>query len=149
VSGSVIHTTSASGFIGNFGQANYAAAKMGVIGLSRVVALEMRRFGVRSNVVGPVALTRMGQAGDGDDVTPELRERFDPANVSPLVAWLAAANCPANDQVFHVYADRVVVLEMPCVANDLRLGRRWTLADLDRYLPQQLASTPQLEFFTR
>src|SRR5262249_10934033 len=107
VNSSVIHTTSASGFIGNFGQANYAAAKVGVIGLSKGVAVEMARHGVRSNVIGPAALTRMGQTGPGEAVTPEQRERFDPANVAPLVAWLAGADCPANNQVFHVYGDRI------------------------------------------
>src|SRR6202050_4401277 len=58
-SGSYVHMTSTSGLVGNFGQANYMAAKMGIVGLSRGIALDMARFGVRSNCVAPFAWTRM------------------------------------------------------------------------------------------
>ena len=58
-SGAYVHMTSTSGLIGNFGQANYMAAKLGIMGLSRGIALDMARFNVRSNCIAPFALTRM------------------------------------------------------------------------------------------
>src|SRR5579859_881154 len=58
-SGSYVHMTSTSGLVGNFGQANYMAAKLGIMGLSRGIALDMARFGVRSNCIAPFAFTRM------------------------------------------------------------------------------------------
>src|SRR3546814_5043309 len=58
-SGAYVHMTSTSGLIGNFGQANYAAAKLGIVGLSKSIALDMQRFGVRSNAIAPFAWTRM------------------------------------------------------------------------------------------
>lgn len=58
-SGAFVHMTSTSGLIGNFGQANYSAAKMGIVGLSKSIALDMARFGIRSNCVAPFAWSRM------------------------------------------------------------------------------------------
>src|SRR3546814_6249606 len=58
-SGAYVHMTSTSGLIGNFGQANYAAAKLGIVGLSKSIALDMQRLGVRSNAIAPFAWTRM------------------------------------------------------------------------------------------
>ena len=66
-SGSYVHMTSTSGLIGNFGQANYMAAKLGIVGLSRGIALDMARFNVRSNCVSPFAWTRMVQSIPGRD----------------------------------------------------------------------------------
>ena len=144
VSASVIHTSSASGLIGNFGQANYGAAKAGVVGLSHVMALELGGIGVRSNVISPAAATRMGQptpVAHGAEPQPagdELHQQFDPDRVSPLVAWLAAPDCPSQDQLFHVYGNRVTVLALT-VAADLKSDSTWTLAQLDHELTPRLA----------
>ena len=73
-SGSMVHFTSTSGLIGNFGQANYAAAKLGIIGLSKSIALDMARFGVRSNCMSPFAWSRM--IGTIPSNTPEQQERL-------------------------------------------------------------------------
>src|SRR3546814_899270 len=74
-SGAYVHMTSTSGLIGNFGQANYAAAKLGIVGLSKSIALDMQRFGVRSNAIAPFAWTRMIDSIPTD--TPEQQKRVD------------------------------------------------------------------------
>lgn len=136
----MIHTASSSGYLGNYGQANYGAAKMGIVTLSKVCAIEGARFGVRSNVIGPAAATRMAATvpgtplGSPDDVPPLM----DPANVSPLVGWLAAEDCPATGQVFHVYGNRIIVVRVSQIAADVRTEGRWTLEQLDAELPGNL-----------
>lgn len=137
----LVHTSSASGFIGNLGQANYGAAKMGLLALSQIARLEGSRFGLRSNVIGPAAQTRLGDAG----ATPI--PLLDPANVSPLVVWLASEACPANGQVFHVYGTRIVVVEQAGIVADVRTNERWTVDDIDREIPPHLVEPPDLAPF--
>jgi NAD(P)-dependent dehydrogenase (short-subunit alcohol dehydrogenase family) len=115
--GSVVMTSSGSGLYGNFGQANYGAAKMGLVGLTRVLALEGARAGVRVNAIAPLARSQMTE-----DVLPEdVLQRLDPAWVSPLVGWLADSACGLTGQVYSVaggrYA-RVAVVEGPGVTFD-------------------------------
>src|SRR5690349_5777615 len=74
-SGSFVHMTSTSGLVGNFGQANYMAAKMAIVGLSRGIALDMARFNVRSNCIAPFAWTRMIDSIPAN--TPEERTRIE------------------------------------------------------------------------
>ncbi|HEX9888970.1 MAG TPA: SDR family NAD(P)-dependent oxidoreductase [Nitriliruptorales bacterium] len=146
----LVHTTSASGFIGNFGQANYGSAKMGVLALSQIARLEGAGYGLRSNAVGPAAATRMSGTIPGREEVAEDDPRaalLHPGNVSPIVAWLAAADCPANGQVFHVYGNRVIVLETARPAADLRSEGRWTLEELDRQLPPNLVEPPSVAAF--
>jgi NAD(P)-dependent dehydrogenase (short-subunit alcohol dehydrogenase family) len=144
VQASVIHTSSIAGYLGSFGQANYSAAKLAVVALSRVIQLEGARYGVRSNVISPSARTRL-TGGAPAPSTPGFDPR-DPANVSPLVAWLAAAECPANGQYFQVYGSRLLVLRLPPIVHDLsNAAGRWTLEDLDRELPSRLISYPTVE----
>lgn len=150
VDASVVMTTSIAGFAGNFGQANYATAKLGMLALSQVVALEAGGFGVRSNAVSPGARTRISMTMPGADEAFTAAEQaggFDehhPANVTPLVVWLAAAGCPATGQVFHLSGDRLVVSSMPPLIHELRKGRRWTLDDLDAELPSLLVAPPSV-----
>jgi NAD(P)-dependent dehydrogenase (short-subunit alcohol dehydrogenase family) len=134
----LVHTSSASGFIGNFGQANYGSAKIGVLGLMQIARLEGASYGLRSNAVGPAATTRMSES------TPDSGDGFlDPAYVSPVVAWLMAADCPANGQLLHVYGNRVVVMATAAVAADLRHAGGWTLEALDEQVAPHLV-TPLL-----
>lgn len=109
VSGRVINTTSGTGLFGNVGQANYGAAKAGILSLTLITALEMRRYGVTANAISPIATTRMTadlalapgeSAGDFDP--------RDPANASGVVAYLASdAASWLTGQVFRVDGNRV------------------------------------------
>ena len=135
VDASVVHTSSASGLVGNLGQANYASAKAGVLGLSRVVSLEAGRYGVRSNVIAPAATTRMAGANTyaGDDPTG-----LDPSRVSPLVVWLSSPGCAARDQLFQVHGRRIQVLRSPVITAELLTDDRWSLEELDARLSPAL-----------
>ena len=145
VAGSVIHTTSLAGLVGSFGQANYASAKLGVVGLSRVVALEGAKYGVRSNAVSPSARTRIETSLKPPP--PGVFDVFDPDNVSPLVVWLATADCPATNQVFQAYGNRVEVIGPSAIAVDVRTEGRWTVEALDRALRNKLPKPPRLGDF--
>ena len=145
VAGSIVHTTSLAGLVGNFGQAAYAAAKLGVVGLSRVAALEGAKYGVRSNALSPSARTRIETSLKPPP--PGVFDVFDPANVSPLVAWLARADCPATNQVFQAYGNRVEVIGPSAIAVDVRTEGRWTVEALDRALRGKLPKPPGLGDF--
>ena len=95
--GRVVNTTSGSGLFGNFGQANYAAAKMGLVGLTRTLANEGVKYNVKANAIAPIAFTRMTE-----DIMPGMEEKLEPSKVSPLVAWLVHEDCPATGEVFSV-----------------------------------------------
>ena len=145
VAGSVVHTTSLAGIVGNFGQAAYASAKLGIVGLSRVAALEGAKYGVRSNAVSPSARTRIETSLQPPP--PGVFDVFDPANVSPLIAWLARADCPATNQVFQAYGDRVEVIGHSAIAVDVRTAGRWTTDALDKALRDKLPKPPRLGDF--
>jgi NAD(P)-dependent dehydrogenase (short-subunit alcohol dehydrogenase family) len=95
--GRVVNTTSASGLFGNFGQANYGAAKAGLVGLTRSLAVEGRKVGVSVNAVSPMASTRMTQ-----DLLGENGELLAPEQVSPVVAFLSHRDCRLTGQVLSV-----------------------------------------------
>ena len=86
--GRVISTASSSGIFGNFGQANYGAAKMGLVGLTRVLALEGAKYNITANAIAPVAYTRMTEG-----LLDALGEALKPELVSPVVAYLASESC--------------------------------------------------------
>ena len=93
--GRVINTSSNSGILGNFGQANYGAAKMGLVGLTRVLANEGRKHNIRANAIAPVAKTRMTE-----DLLGPLGDALDPTLVTPLVCWLASQDCDTTGEVY-------------------------------------------------
>ena len=145
VAASVVHTSSVAAFTGNFGQAAYSAAKLAVLALSRTVALEGAKIGVRSNAVSPSARTRFTEGMGGLPPPTGDFDPRDPANVSPLVAWLAEAACPANAQVFQVYGNRLFVFTMPAIAHELVTAGRWTAEALDTALAGRLVAHPTVE----
>jgi NAD(P)-dependent dehydrogenase (short-subunit alcohol dehydrogenase family) len=143
--GSIVHTTSLAGLVGNFGQANYAAAKLAVVGLSRTLALEGVKYGVRSNAVSPSARTRIETS-----LKPPPAGQFDvfaPENVAPLICWLAMEDCPATGQVFQAYGNRVEVIAPSAIAVDIRTEGCWRVADLSRALAGRLPRQPGLTDF--
>jgi NAD(P)-dependent dehydrogenase (short-subunit alcohol dehydrogenase family) len=93
--GRVIVTTSTSGLYGNFGQTNYGAAKMGVVGMINTLALEGRKYNITANAVAPIAATRMTE----DIMPPEMLASLDPAFVSPVVAHLCSEECTDTGEV--------------------------------------------------
>lgn len=100
--GRIISTSSAAGLFGNFGQANYGAAKMGLVGFTRVLAVEGERFNIKANVIAPLALTRMTE-----EIMGVLKDKVSPEQVSPMVAFLAHEDCPTSGEVFSVAGGRV------------------------------------------
>ena len=101
--GRIISTTSAAGLFGNFGQTNYGAAKMGVVGMTRVLALESRKYNIKANVIAPIAATMMS-AGI---LSEEWERRLKPELVSPIVAFLAHEECEVSGEIFSTAAGRV------------------------------------------
>jgi NAD(P)-dependent dehydrogenase (short-subunit alcohol dehydrogenase family) len=101
--GRVVNTSSNSGIFGNFGQANYGAAKMGLVGLTKVLAVEGARYNIKANVIAPMALTRMLS----DLELGRMAQALDPSLVSPVAAFLAHEDCPVTGEVFSVGAGRV------------------------------------------
>src|SRR5436190_20697348 len=101
--GRIVSTSSAAGIFGNFGQTNYGAAKMGLVGLTRVLAVEGAKYNIKANAIAPLALTRMTENIKGD----RLRDKLGPEKVSPLVAFLAHEDCPVSGQTFSVGGGRV------------------------------------------
>jgi NAD(P)-dependent dehydrogenase (short-subunit alcohol dehydrogenase family) len=100
--GRVVNTSSSSGILGNFGQANYGAAKMGLVGFTRVLAAEGAKYNIKANALAPVARTRMTE-----DILGPMAERLDPALVSPVVAWLVHEDCPVTGEIYSVGGGRV------------------------------------------
>ncbi|KAG9510436.1 Peroxisomal multifunctional enzyme type 2, partial [Fragariocoptes setiger] len=94
--GRIIMTASTAGLFGNFGQTNYAAAKMGLVGLSNTLAIEGAKYNVHSNVIVPVAASRLTE----DVIPQDLLERLKPVYVAPVVAWLCHEQCNNTGGIF-------------------------------------------------
>ncbi len=99
--GRFVHTSSASGLFGNFGQANYGAAKAGLVGLSNVLAIEGEKYGIKSNAIAPTAKTRMTE-----DILGPFADMFDPNQVTPMVVYLCSEANDFTHQVFSVGGGR-------------------------------------------
>lgn len=126
--GSLVHMTSSSGLVGNFGQANYASSKMGLIGLSKSIALDMQRFNVRSNCIAPFAMTPMVMAGipretDEQKERWKVIERMQPEKIAPLVcALIADASAHISGQIFGARANEVYFMSQPRPVRTAHIG---------------------------
>ena len=130
--GAFVHMTSTSGLVGNRAQANYAAAKMGIVGLSRTIAIDLQRSGVRSNCVAPFAWGRM--VASIPVTTPEQQRAAErkqqlmtPAKVAPLVVFLASdLAADVNGQVFAVRGNEIMLMSQPRPLKSVHQSEGWT-----------------------
>ncbi len=95
--GRIVMTSSGSGIMGNFGQSNYGAAKMGLVGLMNVLKIEGAKYDIKVNAIAPIARTRMTEDIFGDAIT-----HFDPEYVAPVVAYLASEDCGVSGEIWSV-----------------------------------------------
>jgi len=130
-SGCFVHFTSTSGLVGNVGQANYSAAKMGIVGLSKSIALDMQRFNVRSNCIAPFAWSRM--IGSIPANTPaqiarvEKLQRMTPDKIAAMVVFLAsAAAAEVSGQIFAVRNNEIFLMSQPRPIRSVHRGEGWT-----------------------
>lgn len=140
-SGSFIHFTSTSGLIGNLGQANYSAAKMAIVGLSQSIALDMQRFGVRSNCIAPFAWSRMIATIPSDN--PEEQKRLERMQamsadkIAPLVAFLASdLSKEVTNQIFAVRKNEIFLFSKPRPIRAMHRSEGWTAQSIaDEFIP--------------
>jgi NAD(P)-dependent dehydrogenase (short-subunit alcohol dehydrogenase family) len=151
-SGAIVNTSSESGF-GNMGQANYSAAKEGIIGFTRTIARDLGRYGCRANAIRPRAATRLTLSDEMREAAEKRRkaggappaeiariERWVPDQVAPLVVWLctdAARNVNGRD--FIVGAGEISLVSLPEAERTLCTPGEWTVDLLDAEMPATLA----------
>jgi NAD(P)-dependent dehydrogenase (short-subunit alcohol dehydrogenase family) len=145
-SGSFVHMTSTSGLVGNFGQANYMAAKLGIMGLSRGIALDMARFNVRSNCIAPFAFTRMIESiptqSEQDKKRMEAFQRMTPEKIAPLAVYLGSdAAVDITGQIFSVRNNEIYLFNQPRPIKTIHRAEGWTPEQLLTELKPALASS--------
>jgi len=145
-SGSYVHMTSTSGLIGDFGQANYMAAKLGIAGLSRGIALDMQRYNVRSNAIAPFAWSRMISSIPAE--TPAEKQRVErlqqmtPEKIAPLAVYLGSDRAEGiSGQIFAVRNNEVFLFNQPRPVRVLQRSDGWTPEKLDQQLKGAFASS--------
>ncbi|WP_334143587.1 SDR family NAD(P)-dependent oxidoreductase [Rhabdothermincola sp.] len=131
-SGRIINTTSESGLYGLAGQVNYATAKAGIAAMTIVLGRELRKYGVTVNAIAPRARTRMTETVLAGLEPEEGRfDEWDPANIAPVVAWLAGDDAAdVSGQVFVVFANRLHLMDGWDLANTIETEGRWTVGEL-------------------
>ena len=123
----IVNTTSTSGLLGNAGQVNYGAAKLGIVGLTNVLALEFAKYNIRINAIAPMALTRMTE----DLPMAGLLKAATPAHIAPMVIFLASeAAAGINGQVFGVFGNVVQLWRLPRPVHHWQTQNIWDPNDI-------------------
>ena len=137
----IICFSSVSGLFGNFGQSNYGAAKAGIAGFARVLALELAKYGCTVNTISPGAATRMTiPLMEGRGVKPNLEDPLvGPQQIAPVVSWLASPQAQElTAQIIHVSRGQVAIMQQPALIRAFKTEHLWTQDDLDRVIPALL-----------
>ncbi len=145
-SGAFVHMTSTSGLVGNFGQANYMAAKLGIMGLSRGIALDMARFNVRSNCIAPFAFTRMIESipaqSEQDKRRIEAFQRMTPEKIAPLAVYLCSETAAdITGQIFSVRNNEIYLFNQPRPIQTIHRADGWTPETLAAELKKAFVSS--------
>lgn len=130
-SGRMVHMTSTSGLIGNLGQANYSAAKLGIAALSRSIALDMARYNVTSNAIGPFAWSRLigtiPMNSEADKIRIERMQKMTPAKIAPLVVALSSDEAQhITGQIFVARSNEVLLFNQPRPIRSMARSEGWT-----------------------
>jgi NAD(P)-dependent dehydrogenase (short-subunit alcohol dehydrogenase family) len=129
--GRIINTTSVSGLMGNFGQANYSAAKAGIYGFTRTLSMEMGRAKVTVNAIAPVAFTRMTEDLKMVQAIPNAKEMLAPDHISPVALFLASdLAADINGTIVGVMGTKVSVYKMIETTGTTPKGATWTAQEL-------------------
>jgi NAD(P)-dependent dehydrogenase (short-subunit alcohol dehydrogenase family) len=145
-SGAFVHMTSTSGLIGNLAQANYSAAKLGIAGLSKSIALDLQKFGVRSNCIAPFAWSRMIDSIKIDSAEQEARvakiRQMTPAKIAPLAVFLASDGAnDVNGQIFAVRNNEISVMSQPRPVRSVHRSEGWTPQSIAEHAMPALKSS--------
>ena len=150
-SGSYVHMVSTSGLIGNFGQANYSAAKLGMAALSKSIAMDMAKFKVRSNCISPFAWSRM--IGAIPTETPEQKarverlQRMETAKIAPLAVYLVSdQSADVSGQIFSVRANEIFLMSQIRPLRSMHTSEGWTPETIaERVIPAMRPSFYKLD----